>query len=419
MTDTVAWDWETREKRIPVGDWNSRFEWVEEPYASPDGERIAAIVNSDEGEFNVCVNGQSWETPFEKIWHLRFTADGRLTALVSDMGEWTVAVDGTLWENRFGYVWNPLFSRDGRSIAVSYQSDRQYGMALNDVPWEKTYANLTDPVLSPDGNHTAGSVQVISAGEAEIHKFQQGTISAAMDGVLWDRIFVNVWNNAISLKGDLAAEVRLTLYDYTIAVNGVPWEKTFGGVWEPVFHPVNGKVLAPVRVKGKWHLAQDGELIWKSPYVQLWHLLFSPDGKSLAAIVATGFGKWTVAVDDRAWNCLFSDFVTDLTFSPDSRKIAAVVKDNERWGLAVQGSAWKNTFDMVWKPVFSPDGAHVAAKVERVGKFTIALNDRLWPHDCEAAWDPWFSPDGTRLLFRTIENGVYFRRVIPVSEFGG
>ncbi len=83
-----------------------------------------------------------------------------------------------------------------------------------------------------------------------------------------------------------------------------------------------------------------------------------------------------------------------------------------------RGAAWKNTFDMVWKPVFSPDGANIAAKVERSGKYTIALNDRLWAHDCEAAWDPAFSPDGTRLLFRTIEDGVYFRRVIPVSEFG-
>ncbi len=182
MADTGAWDWETREKRVPVGDWNSRFEWVEEPYSSLDGERVAAIVNTAEGEFNVCVNGETWENPFEKIWHLRFTADGRLTALVSDMGEWTVAVDGTAWENRFAYVWNPLFSKDGVSIAVSFQQDRKYGMVLNDVPWEETYGNLTDTVLSPDGNHTAASVQVISAGETEIHKFQEGTISAAMDG---------------------------------------------------------------------------------------------------------------------------------------------------------------------------------------------------------------------------------------------
>ena len=66
---------------------------------SPDGETIAAIVNVDEGEFTVCVNGDVWgETIFDKIWHLRFSPDGRLTALVSEMGEWTMAVDGVAGE---------------------------------------------------------------------------------------------------------------------------------------------------------------------------------------------------------------------------------------------------------------------------------------------------------------------------------
>jgi len=60
----------------------------------------------------------------------------------------------------------------------------------------------------------------------------------------------------------------------------------------------------------------------------------------------------------------------------------------------------------------------VAAKVERSGRYTIAVNDRLWPHDCDAAWNPVFSPDGTRLLLRTVENGEYVRRLVPLSEFG-
>ena len=105
MVDTRNWDWETRKKIIEIGNWKDRFGWVEEPYASPDGEKIAAIVNMDEAEFSVCVNGEPWEEIFDKIWYLRFSPDGRLTALVSDMGEWTVAVDGEAWENKFSYVW--------------------------------------------------------------------------------------------------------------------------------------------------------------------------------------------------------------------------------------------------------------------------------------------------------------------------
>ena len=43
MAETAGWDWEPGEKRIPVGEWNSRFEWVEEPY-SFDPDKLLGIV---------------------------------------------------------------------------------------------------------------------------------------------------------------------------------------------------------------------------------------------------------------------------------------------------------------------------------------------------------------------------------------
>jgi hypothetical protein len=126
MDDCRDWDWETGEKKIPFESWKDEYQWVEEPYVSPNGEKIAAIVNVDEGEFNVCVNGQPWaEEVFDKIWHLRFSPDGRLTAIVSEMGEWTMAVDGQAWENKFGYLWEPHFSTDGNNIAAAIQQDMQ------------------------------------------------------------------------------------------------------------------------------------------------------------------------------------------------------------------------------------------------------------------------------------------------------
>ena len=61
-----------------------------------------------------------------------------------------------------------------------------------------------------------------------------------------------VWLTAFSPDGtSIAAESRLSLYDYTIAVDGTPWQQTFGGVWEPVFNPVRGTVAAPVRTLPK------------------------------------------------------------------------------------------------------------------------------------------------------------------------
>ena len=95
MAEEQNWDWETGERRIPFGEWKDNFRWVEEPYVSPDGEKIAAIVNIDEGEFSVCVNGEAWEAVFDKIWHLRFTSSGRPTAIVNhtlDINGWQVIV---------------------------------------------------------------------------------------------------------------------------------------------------------------------------------------------------------------------------------------------------------------------------------------------------------------------------------------
>ena len=143
MPDTSSWDWETGEKEIvDTGGWKDKFEWVEEFEASPDGEKVAAVVKTGEGEFNVCVNGEAWETPFERIWFLRFGPDGRLACIVSTEMEFTVAVDGQAWENTFGSVWNMRFSHDGKSIGVAIQQDMKYGAAVNGEPWENLYANM-------------------------------------------------------------------------------------------------------------------------------------------------------------------------------------------------------------------------------------------------------------------------------------
>jgi len=183
MFDRQRWDWDTGEKKIPFSDWKKSYNWVEGPQASPDGEKIAAIVNIDEGEFTVCVNGAPWEPVYDKIWYLRFSPDGRATALVSEMGEWTVAVDGVPWENQYGYAWHTRFSSDGKQIAVAIQQDMKYGMAVNDVSWETAYANMTGPVLSPDGNRSAAAVQMENHGSAEVEKFQSGILSVANNGV--------------------------------------------------------------------------------------------------------------------------------------------------------------------------------------------------------------------------------------------
>lgn len=419
MVGVENWDWETGEKVIAVGPWKQTYRWVEEYQVSPDGEKIAAVVNQDEGEFRICVNGKPWEGVFDKAWYLRFAPDGRLTALVSEMGEWTVAVDGSLWENKFGYVWNSLFSRDGRHIAVAFQQDMRYGMALDDVCWPSLFVNLSHASLSPDGRRAAASVQLEALQEGQIHRFQEGTYSVADNGQPWENCFVNVWRIAHGSDGRLAAEVRINLYEYTIAVDGQCWDKTFETVWEPVANPVTGAVVAPVRRGGQWELYQDGSRLWDGGFVQLWHQKFSASGDTLAAIVALSFGKWTVAVDGRPWPVSFGDLMTDLSISDDGVHTAALGKDGDTWRVVVDGGIWSNAFDMAWKPVFSPGGEHVAVKVEKGGGYTLAVDDHLWSETAEALFDPVFNSDGSKLLVKALQGGKYHRRVVPVTELTG
>ena len=39
--------------------------------------------------------------------------------------------------------------------------------------------------------------------------------------------------------------------------------------------------------------------------------------------------------------------------APDGNGVAAVAKNNENWMVVVDGTVWKNTFDMVWQPAWS------------------------------------------------------------------
>ena len=104
MHDVTRWDWESKVKTVAdMEQWKNEFEAVYEPCVSHDGEKIASVVKTGEGEFNVSVNGVTWEEPYEKIWYLRFGPDDRLTALVSKDMEWTMGVDGETWEEGYEY----------------------------------------------------------------------------------------------------------------------------------------------------------------------------------------------------------------------------------------------------------------------------------------------------------------------------
>ncbi len=411
-----TWDWQNGNKLLANPEQlRTDFSIVCEPTVSADGERIAIPVS--EGEVaRVWVNDALWEDEFEKAWHLKFGPDGRLVALVRIDDAWTVAVDGERWKSEWEFAWETRFSRDGAAIAVQVKDDMKYGVAVNDVAWDKLFPSCRGYALSADGAHVAAAVQTDSIDEADIFAFQAGIWTIAVDGVPWERKYINTFAPTFDATGKkVAAEVRVDMYEYTVAEDNKPWDSKFSCVWEPGFRR-DGRVMVPVRIGGQWTLAENGKVSWKSRFVQLWHQKASPDDKRIAAVVAPSFGRWTIAIDDVAWKTTVSDAVLAPIFSADGSRVAAVARDQGKWSYLVDDQLWSESFDMAWNPVFSPDGKLVVAKVEQGGKYGLVANGKIAKHRFDGLWDPTFSPDGSKLLLRTLEDGKYHRRVIPVGE---
>jgi hypothetical protein len=213
------------------------------------------------------------------------------------------------------------------------------------------------------------------------------------------------------------------LYDYTIAVDGEPWNTLYPSIWQPSFNPADGSVVAPAKAEGAWTMVRDGQPLWNGRYFQLWHQMYSPDGQRLAAIAAPKYGRWTISVDDQPWTRTFDDFVTDARFSPDSTRVACIGVTAKRYHICVDGQAWPDGYDMAWAPVFSPDSQHVAAKVESKGSYTLVVDGKPLKETFAQVWDPVFSPDSSAILLRAIEgtgpNAVYTRSVIPLNDILG
>ena len=417
MNGSANWDWDTKEKYVAdINEWKKKFPSVRELIPSDNGEKIATTVRNEDRRFAICVNGDTWEETFERIYSLKFNPESQLISLALKDYEWSVIVDREMWEEKFDYIWNLTLSDDGKSIAVNINKDQMSGVCFNGKIWENMFFEARDVAMSPDGTKTASHVLTKRRAELDNVGFMKKNWTVAVDGTPWSNTFLNTWGAVFSHDGNhVAAVIRTGLSQYTIAIDGNPWEQAFGAVWEPTCRPGSAEFIAPVQTPKGWTLAVNGKPIWGN-FTQVWRQAYSHDGKKLAAVVAVGVGNWTVAVDGTPWETVFSQLVLTPVFSPDGRKVAAAVKNNNRWTIAIDGSPWNDTFDNVWDPVFSPGSDKVAVKAEKNGKYFIVVNGKTGKHGYEALWSPVFSPDGGKILIRCVDGGKYYRRIVPINE---
>jgi len=417
MGQISNWDWEVGEKTVvkslsPL----QNHEWQEEPYVSPDGETLAAVVNLGEMEFSIRTNDTVWDGSYERIWYPRYSPDGRLTALCQQDGESVLAIDGQPWSEPCEYVWDTKFNSNGSAIAAMSKTDSRYGVALNGKLWENLYENANQYTLSDNGRHSAAVVQVESLGQADIQGFKKGVFTLAVDGDAWANKYQNLWTPVFDTSGlRVAAQARVGVHQYTITVDDEAWSTTYPQVWAPTFHP-KGSVVAPVRMAGKWGIARDGAFIWNPNYIQCVKLQFSKSGDRLWAIVAPSYGKFTLACNDKPWTSTFP-VVTDMVLSPQGNRAGAIASNNNSdFRILVDDQIWNGTWDMAWPVIFSLDGRNAGALVEEKGKHLILINGKPYDRIFDRAWQPTFSEDGSKVLIRAIENNSYVRIIADVAS---
>jgi ribosomal protein S18 acetylase RimI-like enzyme len=416
MEEKQSLDWDTELKEIPVKEWETRFNWVEDPCISPDGEQIASIVNVDEMLFGVCVNGEVWEGEYEKAWNLRALPNNTFAACICQDEEWTLAVNGKEWSNRFDFIWDLQIGQGGSPIGLAFQSAGEYGMVVDDTPWDTVYPNISGMVLGEDGT-SAAAVQVEAMAAADVAAFKRGVFTVARNGKAFEQTFLNVWDISLDEQcQNLAWGARLTREGYTIVLNGRPWENYFQSVWKPEFVDQGTSIVAPVRQGGKWRLFKDDQPFWKTGYEQLWRVAVSRANNQIAAIVSPTFGKWSVAQDDRVWPISIDTMVRDIYYSEDGSCLAAVLKNKGVWNLAVNGKFWDLSADKIFTPCISRDGSVVAVVIERNGACYMAVNNQViaGPYGFMAA--PVISLDTRKILVKGIENGIYKRRVLSLGS---
>jgi len=281
--------------------------------------------------YGVCVNEKIWENLFFDARDLFISPDGKKTACyvrtknpqVLDIfsfkeGVWTVAVDGFAWDKNFISVYGLNFSNEGKVAATVRLSQQEFTVCVNGNLWNEIFLNAWEPVFV---NEKDVCVPV---------KKDKGWMLFLNGKPLWNKSFVQLWNQRISPDGNrIAAVVAPEFGKWTVAVDGIPWKKTFSQA-----------VLPPI---------------------------FSPDGKRIAALVRDN-NMWTVAVDGIPWKETF-DRIWTPQFSPDGRHIIAKAEKDGVFFIVLDGRIGKDTFDMLWEPIFSPEGDKVLVRCIKNGKY--------------------------------------------------
>jgi len=121
---------------------------------SADGRHLAAIVAQEFGRWTVAEDDQVWPVTWDTMVRDIYYSDDKdtLLAVFKDCGAWGLARNGTAWNLRCDKIFTPDMNRDGSVVAVGFENEGQFFVAVNDQVIAGPYEAMGDPVVNPEGD---------------------------------------------------------------------------------------------------------------------------------------------------------------------------------------------------------------------------------------------------------------------------
>ena len=338
------------------------FSRVGPPVFSPNSKRIAYTALLADGEHAAVaeVPGQPGK-PYERVFEgqLAFSNDGAYLAYGARRdGKWYIVVNGREFGpyEFLGAASGLKFSPDGKRLAFAALVAKKWHVVLVDTNAEKDagspamlspYDNIADIVFSFDSQRLAYTAQANQK---------------------W-RVLVSPLPSSRASHSDSAPAVQE--HDAFDAVG----ENTL------IFAP-NSYTTAYAARAGETWLVVAGRQAWK-PFETIGQMLFSPDGKRLAAIAISGSSQ-RVLLNNREQRLFDRVGGGTLVFSPNGAKLAYIARSGRATFAVVDGER-QARYDMAGYLTFTPDGRVVYAATRGDKAFTV-VDEKEAAHRYDEIW---------------------------------
>ncbi len=264
-----------------------------------------------------------------------------------------------------------VFSPEGSRVAYVASKDGKYFVVIGNKEGEK-YDEVGVPIFSRDGKQIAytakkGKEQFIIVGENRSEGFD-----------LVSSLIFRTHDNQITCLATKGRKNFLVVGDSRVQLNyPYPSDEVFSHDGKQLAYVANTP-YKPAQQQKKFIVVGDRkgeEFTFVRPPI------FNPNGRSLAYAASNlwgdpvDIGKWFIVVNGVKRRTRYS-YITSLTFGPDGKQLAYVVRKDGK-SFVVVGDKEGEKFDLVSEPlVFNTNGTQIAYQASKGEKDFIVIGDQ-------------------------------------------